>query len=338
MKRILPLGLALFFCGCNAAAGNYLIEPAALLVPTPTPAPQPLSPTGEALSVSPAAELQPLSPTAVAASLPAPQRVFLVPFKDKRKSPYIYKGRAEYENVMLDASGRTTLAKSWQSLPMGDLSFLWHRQLAVELAKAGYDVSASAEPMEGEAALKAAKEAGAGLLLQGDLRKMGITKHGADLLFGTNYSGTNYTFYSTNEIKLKSVDSAAEKAKSTIDFEEVFLNEEHLGAADRGTFPVYFVMGLPHAARGVADDSALRKAVGLPTCTATPTVTPTPFPTKRGSPMPTSIAAPAGPTPTATPDNMPYWYNPKTGKRVDPNWNFDPADGTPRKDFILRAR
>jgi hypothetical protein len=40
--------------------------------------------------------------------------------------------------------------------------------------------------------------------------------------------------------------------------------------------------------------------------------------------------------PTATPDEGPYWINPKTGKKVDPNWNFDPADGTPRSQFILK--
>jgi hypothetical protein len=52
-------------------------------------------------------------------------------------------------------------------------------------------------------------------------------------------------------------------------------------------------------------------------------------------PSPTA-GAKATPTPLPTPDGQPYWVNPKTGKKVDPKWNFDPEDGTPRKDFVLR--
>jgi hypothetical protein len=56
-------------------------------------------------------------------------------------------------------------------------------------------------------------------------------------------------------------------------------------------------------------------------------------PTAGPSPTPAATLTPSA---EPTPDLNPYWVNPKTGKKVDPSWNFDPEDGTPRKDFILR--
>lgn len=303
MLRTFTLAPLLMLLGCNGHAGAYLIEPA---------------------------------PESQAHAASATAKVFLAPFADARKSRVIYRGRADYENVSVDAAGRTLLAKAWQALPAGDLSYLWHRQLLSSLNEAGYSVSAASEPMSDEQAMLAAKNAGADLLMQGEIKKLGISKRGADSLIGTNFTGTNYIFYSLHDARLKPVGPRGATASASLDFERVFYNAERLGAADRDTFPQYFVRGLPEAARHLADDSALRAAVGLPTCTATPTQTSTPEPTKKGSPAPT----PAGnqPTLTPTPDKSPYWYNPHTGHRVDPKYNFDPEDGTPKKDFILKSR
>jgi hypothetical protein len=267
---------------------------------------------------------------------PESRKVFLAPFKDRRRNRSIYRGRAEYEHVTIDAFARTTLAKAWQKLPKGDLSYLWHRQLALELASAGYDVSAAAEPMDDASAMAAAKEAGAEFLMQGELKKMGIAKRGADTIFGTNFSGTNYMFYSENRVFLKSTADSKKLPKRDLEFERVFYNKESFGAADRDTFPHYFARALPEAGRHLADDSVIREAVGMPTCTPTPTATITPEPEKKGSPelTPRIIVA----TPTVVPEDEPYWYNPNTGKRVNPAWNFDPEDGTPKSKFILRRR
>jgi hypothetical protein len=313
---------ALLLQGCGAQAGNYLIEPAGdFIAPTATATP----------TKKEARALPRLTPTAT------PQKLLLAPFRDKRRLPTIYQGRIDYDKVSVDPSGRTTLAKSWQELRDGDLSYLWHRSLARSLAAAGYNVSAAAEPMDDAAALEAAKSAGAQFVLQGEINRMIIDKRGADSFLGTNLSGTDYNFKSKTTLRLRRVVDGSKAVETPVAFEHSFHNKTMLGASDRDTFPIYFIQGLPLAGREVADSSPLREAVGLPTCTPTPTDTPTPDP-KKVTPQPTATAGPQGPTPTPTPDTEPYWYNPHTGKRVDPKWNFDPADGTPKKEFILKSR
>lgn len=230
MRRIAIL-LPLLLSACGGHAGNYLIEASpAWEVPTPTPVP-------------PKAKKAKGTPTPALTPTPEVLKVFLAPFKDRRRNREIYRGRASYENVRVDVAGRTLLAKAWQDLYPGDISFLWHRELSAALGGSGYRLSAAAEPLSDEDALKAAREAGADYLLRGDIRKLGITKKGADPLLGTNFGGTNYTFYSLHEVTLQSL-SRGSKIEGEIGHERIYFNNVSLGAPNRDTFPQYFVRGL----------------------------------------------------------------------------------------------
>jgi hypothetical protein len=162
---------------------------------------------------------------------------------------------------------------------------------------------------------------------------MRVDKKGADGILGTNFSGTIYTVRSESKWRLRSTADGAEKAKGETSSSENFYNTTRLGAPDHDTFPQYFLRGLPGAAREVAKADALRAAVGLPTLTPTPTHTPTPGLKAVSSSQQAELKPTA--TPVPTPEG-PYWINPKTGKKVDPKWNFDPEDGTPRSKFILK--
>lgn len=288
--------VSLFSGACSAHAGAHRVSAA------------------EPLALSPAA--QPL--------------FFLAPMADKRKFNAIHKTRSRYEDVEIEAADLTLTAGAWVK-PYGDVAFLWHRQLSRGLAVAGLGVSAAAEPLDGAAALSAAGDSGAKLLLSGRLDILEIKKRGADFT-GTNFTGTNYPLRLKARVKAVEVSSGRTVLDKDFEFKRRFFDPTRMGAPDHTTFPGFFLVGLEDAAAKLADWDELRALAGLPPVTPTPTATSTPLavpPTPGPSPT-------VAPTPLPTVDASPYWVNPKTGAKVDPSWNFDPSDGTPRKDFILR--
>lgn len=260
------------------------------------------------------------------------ERIFVAPFKDARRNRDLYKGRAEWEAVYVDVAGSTLLASAWRNLKSGDISYLWHRQLAYQLSDQGYAVSAAAQPLTQNQAVEAAKLGGSDLVMEGEIKKLYIDKRGADMFLGTNLSGTNYNFKSQASVRLKEAGTGKVKFSKEVTYEHIFYSKDMLGSEDRETFPVYFATGLIGATRAFGEDPDLRKAAGVPTCTVTPTATITPEikQAKPGEPATVAVA-----TPTPIPAG-PYWINPKTDKRMNPDWKFDPEDGTPRSEFILR--
>jgi hypothetical protein len=257
------------------------------------------------------------------------ERVFIAPFDDSRTNRDLYRGRSEWEIVYVDVAGRTALAKAWADLKIGDLSYLWHRQLAYELGDQGYCATAAAIPLTQSQALEQAKQGEDSLVMEGEIEKLYIDKHGADAFLGTNFSGSNYNFKSQARVRVKEVSTGKIRLNKAMVYEHTFYKNEMLGSDDHDTFPAYFATGLINATRALGEDSDLRKAVGVPTCTLTPTATVTP---EIKQPEP-------GVRPAVTPTPVPvgpYWVNPNNGKRMDPNWRFDPEDGTPRSKFILR--
>jgi hypothetical protein len=237
---------------------------------------------------------------------------------------------------VVEAEGLSRGAQAWQARDYGAFSFLWHRQLQAAFAGGEIRTAASQEPLDDAAALAAAKDAGAKVLLSGELEQGQIDKRGADEFLNTNFGGTNYTLRMKS--KLRALDVASGKPVPVKDwsYSRVFFDPTRLGSPDYKTFPSFFVVGLKSAAEDFSGQKELRSLAGLPELTPTPTITPTPMttpPTPGPSPTP---AATFTPVPEPTPDFQPYWANPKTGKKVNPDWNFDPEDGTPRKDFVLR--
>jgi hypothetical protein len=322
--------------------------PAWKLEPTLAPSPSPVA--VEPLSVTTAAAAGPTpvrkhrkggpteTSTATPTASPTPTLtptqvtgVYLAPFQDRRQRPEIWSGRSIYEKVAMEPVGSTLLARAWHTRPYSDMSYLWHRQFAYALGSSGYAVTVSELPFSGEdAAVVAAKATGAKVLITGKINRLNMVKKGADGLLGTNFSGTNY--YLNLEIQLKAVDVANGNVllDKKIEEQRAFYDPTRMGSTEHETFPRFFATGLPELALRIAGEEKLLTAAGLPTFTFTPTCTVTPevqAPKKGDTPTV---------EPTATPDTGPYWVNPKTGNRVDPNWNFDPADGTPRDKFILR--
>lgn len=275
--------------------------------------------------IAPAEPVQ-LSPTA------APV-FFIAPFSDHRSEPALYKGRSRYEDVLVEADGITQTAAVWQDRPWGSLAWLWHRQFVRSMAGSGVDVSAAELPTEDESALLTrAGEAGAKYLLSGRIEKAEIGKKGADDFLGTNFSGTNYPMQLKAHLRVVEVASGQPALDKDWTYERRFFDPTRMGAPDRQTFPSFFLVGLQDAAQKLSGLGELRALAGLPAYTPTPTPTVTPMvtpPTPGPSPTPEPTAVP-------TPDEGPQWINPKTGHKVDPAWNFDPEDGTPRDQFILR--
>lgn len=275
--------------------------------------------------------LAPAAPLAISPS--AAPLFYVVPFSDRRSFKGLYKGRSPYEDVNIAAEGITLSSRAWQDQPYGSVALLWHRQLAQSLHDAGLAVAVADEPIEDESvALSQAGDKGAKYLLSGRIQKLEIGKKGADDLMGTNFSGTNYPMLLTARLKAVEVASGQAPVSKDWTYKRVFYDPTRLGAPDYKTFPSFFLVGLKDATVKLAQSDELRGLAGLPPVTPTSTPTPTPLavpPTPGPSPTPM-------PTVEPTPDLGPHWVNPKTGKKVDPNWNFDPEDGTPRKDFILR--
>jgi len=166
-------------------------------------------------------------------------------------------------------------------------------------------------------------------LVSGELKRFEFEKHGADLM-GTSFTGTNYELYVQVDYTVRDLLRGEPVYTHKMVTKHVYYDPKRLGNDDSKTYPVFFVAGLEEAAFNVSAQPELRALVGLAPFTPTPSATRTQQ----------AVAPPAGAEPTATveptPDKAPYWVNPKTGNKVDPSWNFDPADGTPRKDFILR--
>ncbi len=262
--------------------------------------------------------------------------IYLVPFKDARSTREIYTSRnGSWENVLIEDEARTSALPAWKALKLGDLSYLWHRQLALELANAGFAVKAAGQPLSEADALANAKSEGASYLMSGKISRLKIAKRGHDRLLGTNFTGTDYTFSSQIDLVLKDSSGAVVVSKG-LAFTRKFYNPEKMGSSDRETFPHYFMRGLPEAAHAVAADEALRKAVGLPTLTPTPTATATPEISAEQADK--AAKTTPVPQPSVTPEPGPYWVCPKDGKRMDPAWEICPYDGTKRKDFILKRK
>jgi len=236
-------------------------------------------------------------------------------WRDTRRHKELWQGMERARTVFIEARGLSLEARAWDSDDYGPISFLWQRQLACALADAGFSVAA-AGPATSTAALQAtARDAGRRLLLDGEIRSLGFLRRGADTV-GTTFSGVNYTF--TIAAALTAQDLGAGKPALARDwtFSHTFYDGAAFGSEDSRTFPVYTAAGLSLAAQALACDPDLRALAGLAPC-APP------------APAPASIPA-AGAAPGTG-----YWANPKTGAQVDPAWNFDPYDGTPRKDFVF---
>jgi hypothetical protein len=236
----------------------------------------------------------------------ATARVYLAPFKDSRKQRDLWKGNSRFEFVAVEAEDLSGQAKAWSDWDYEDLSFLWQRQLGQALAGAGFAVAEAPAPLPKTKMEQAARFAGASYLVDGEIKRLDIGKRGSDGLFGTNFSGTDYTFTWEAHLRVEDLASGNTLLDKVFPYTQVFHDPTRLGRRDKDTFPVYFAQGLGQAAQALSKDLDLRTATGL-----------------AGSASPTAL-------------EQPYWVNPHTGKRMDPSWNFDPADGTPRKDFVLR--
>ena len=340
--------LLLTTVGC-AQGAPYRIEPAPALLPSPTPAVAP-TPAAEAAPnavVSPEAAKAPRkrrhatesatpTPTDSPTATLTPTVVlgfYLQPFSDKRPGYQIFKGKSNYDSIYIEAAGLTLQAQSWQEHPYGAVALLWHRKLGQALAKSGLGVQAAADPLPSESmAVDVANGAGARYLVTGVLKRFAFEKRGADPLFGTAFSGTNYNLEVQVQLKVIDVTSQQAVIQRKWEFKRTFYDPTRMGSDDSKRYPGYFVEGMDEATASLAGDPQLRALVGLAPYTATPT--PTRTSEVKAPPAGQMPEATATPEPTA--DTGPYWVNPKTGNRVDPEWNFDPADGTPRKDFVLR--
>lgn len=258
---------------------------------------------------------------------------YLAPFKDSRRQKELYRGRSTYESVAVEAQGLSLSSQAWQQRPYGGVALLWHRQLAQTLAASGVGIAVAEEPVADEAAaLRQAGDAGAKYLVSGALHRGEIGKKGADGLLSTNFTGTYYPMLIQARVRVIEVASGQAALDKPWTYERRFFDPTRLGAPDHQTFPGFFLAGLRDATQRLTGDAELRALAGLAPFTPTPTPTSTALAVPP-TPGPTPTAAP---TPVPTPDDKPQWVNPKTGKKVDPSWNFDPEDGTPRKEFILR--
>lgn len=248
---------------------------------------------------------------------PAPAalaRLELAPFVDGRRHKELWKGDGKFDLVAVEAEGLSTQAEAWKQEDYGSMSFLWLRQLGQALAQAGFAVEEAPAPaLKPGAQEQEARASGASYLLDGEISRLDISKVGADTVFETTFSGVNYFF--TLEAHVMVTDLATGKPVLDRDWTDThgFHDPTRMGRRDDVAFPEYFLRGLSQSADDLARTGDLRAVVGLAPV-ATPTPAPTPFPD----------------------DGKPYWVNPHTGKRMDPSWNFDPSDGTPRKDFVLR--
>lgn len=271
--------------------------------------------------------LEPVAPLREpAADGGAPQPLFfLQPFKDQRIQRPIFQGRERYFAIKVEAAGLSTSAKAWRDHAYQDASLLWHRSLGQAMAASGLTVAAAAQP--GQPA-----PADARYVVSGTLRQMDFKKQGHDAVFGTTFSGTDYIFQMQADLQVDAVGATAPALKRRWTFKHAYYDPKRLGSSDADRVPGFFVAGLRDASADLAGQDDLRILAGLAPYTPTPTPTETPQ-----MKAPTPGAAVIVVTPTETPDSGAHWYNPKTGHRVDPSWNFDPEDGTPRRDFVLRG-
>lgn len=344
--RSLILAFLLITASC-AEASPYRIEPAPALLPTPTAtlaatvAPTAVTATGQA-EAAPAkppkrahkgtATPTPTpsdTPTITATATAEAPLFYLQPFADKRRGYQIYQGKSNYDSIRIQAQGITAEAKAWSEKPFGDMAFLWHRQAGQALAKSGLSVVAPQDPGTDELGAALAMAAGARYLITGELKRFEFEKHGADLL-GTSFTGTNYELYVQIRYTVKDLLRGEPVFTHKMEYKHVYYDPKRLGNDDSKTYPGFFVAGLEEAAFNLSAQEGLRALSGLAP------FTPTPTPTRTSQAVAPADHAEPTATVEPTPDNAPYWANPKTGAKVDPNWNFDPSDGTPRKDFILR--
>lgn len=276
-----------------------------------------------------------LSPSASAL---ASHAFYLAAFKDVRHQKELWKGNSNFDAVRVSAQDLSLQAGAWGSWDYSAVSFLWHRQLGHSLAEAGFSVQEAGPPGPPKEAEAAARLSGCAFVLEGELRRLDIGKRGSDEMVGTNFSGTDFTFELDAKVQLKSLSAGAAVLAKDFSFKHKYHDPTSMGSPDRETFPLYFLQGLQAAAESMSADKDLRRFAGLPALAPTPTPSPSPSPAALQTPTP-ALAAPVQPAPSPSPtvvDQSPYWVNPKTGNRVDPAWNFDPSDGTPRKDFVLR--
>ncbi|HTB22869.1 MAG TPA: hypothetical protein VK914_09200 [bacterium] len=250
---------------------------------------------------------------ALPAALSASARMEVAPFVDSRGRKELWKGVGRMEIVGVEAEGLSAQARTWDQDAYGSLSFLWQRQLGQALAQGGFPVAETPAPAKDAADLEAgARSRGATLIITGDIQSLHIDKRGSDSVFGTTFSGIDYFFSMQARVVVKDLVSG----KTLLDKEwkdfHGFHDPTPMGRSNGVAFPPYFLSGLSQSAEDLAADPDLRGTMHL-----------APLPTPSQTPLPD--------------DGKPYWMNPKTGRRMDPAWNFDPADGTPRKDFVLKV-
>ena len=289
--------------------GTFIMQPA----PFPTASPE--------ATLDPA----PVSPSVTVTPGPVHlDSLYLVPFKDSRRGKEVFTGKSSYDSVVMEAAGATILASTWRKKPYSDISYLLHCQLAASLVGQGYRVQAAAAPQPDlAAALFDAKTVGAKWIISGEITRLTFTRRGADGFWGTNFNGTNYFLNLEAKILIQDASNGAVKFDDLVKAQRLFFDPKSMGVADIDQYAGYFISGLPDLGQQVASNVTLREISGLPTYTVTPT------------PLPAGAVAVV--TPTPTPDKGPHWINPKTGKRVDPSWNFDPSDGTPRAQFVMET-
>jgi hypothetical protein len=260
--------------------------------------------------VAPAPALSPSFAPAPAALA----RMELAPFTDDRRRKELWKGDGKFDIVGVEAEGLSTQAEAWDQDDYASMSFLWQRQLGQALDRAGFAVVEAPAPAPSSGAQEAeARGRGARYLLGGEIRSLSIRKVGADSVFETTFSGVNYFYSMEARVVVKDLLSGAVVLDRDWSDAHGFHDPTPMGRRDAVAFPQYFLSGLARSAVDLARSGDLRAVGGLPPV-ATPTPSPTPWPD----------------------DGKPYWVHPKTGKRMDPSWNFDPSDGTPREDFVRR--
>ncbi len=139
---------------------------------------------------------------------------------------------------------------------------------------------------------------GARGVLDGRITRLEVRKRGDDPVFGTDVNGDDYVFILDLDLGLRPLAPGFRGASQSWEFSHTFHDPTRFGRAPKDTFPGYFAQGLSLAADSLA--KALAAFEGT--------------------------AAPGG--------WEEYWINPRSRRRMDPTWNFDPSDGTPRSRFV----
>lgn len=258
--------------------------------------------------------------------------VYLNVFEDLRGRKALHLGRGKADVVVIQPPEDYVSHPSWQELNTGDMSLYILRYLAASMDKQGYNVVAADYPMPKSKVQEEAVKAGAQYLLEGDIAHLNMRKKGAGLLGGVTTKGYLYHLETRLRLKLVKVSDNGVAWKKEFEDQQTFHDDVFMGTDRRVVFPKFFSMGMPLMVKALGEEAELRGLLGVPPVPPTPTATPVLV--KYETQEPAGTQPTMTPTPGIDPDE-PYWANPNTGKKMDPNWKFDPNDGTPRSKFIF---